>query len=445
MAGFNRLFKTFHIPLNPVSQLRQIVSMPLFAAIGRATPAAMGQAWRAYKNVSPAMRSEMLREGVWTADFIRGELTDSVETVMSGKYDSTLVKTLKGGVKAALEAYRVPDMLVRGATYIAAKNRIALELGKELTDPEVVQRAVQWTDRYTMNYDNISKFVRGARNIPFVNPFVSFQAEMLRIMKNFVVDSAKGNVERLATFSGLLSLPYMLSATAEGSLSEKDRKEWLRAKNMLPPYMREQSLLPIAKLQNGKFKYVAISSVIPQDNFQQAVQALGKGDMEAFATVNPFLSRNSSPLFNMISELVTGEDKQTGLKFRSNKEALANVISDYLPPLAPGGYEWQKLANVNVENLKSGRVENWGDIALRYTTGLSAGVIKPDSVLASAKGKLKRDIADLRQHFTRISNTTKPDSDKHEAYQEYQDGVHTLIQEFAERYGTVDQVRTSSN
>lgn len=435
MAQFNRLFKVFHIPLNPVSQLRQIISMPVFAAIGRATPAAFGQATKAYKNVDSKLRAELLREGIWTADFIRGELQETASTILNGRYDSAIVRGVKKGVETALEAYRVPDMLVRGATYIAAKNRLALKLGKAIDSPEIIQAAVQWTDRYTMNYDNISKFVKIARNVPFVNPFISFQAEMLRILKNFVIDSAKGDMERLATLGGLVAMPYMLSMAGESSLKEEDRELWKRTKAMLPPYMREQSLIPIAKLQNGKFKYVAVSPVIPQDNFQQAVQAMAKGDMEALAAINPFISRNSSPLFNMISELVTGEDKQTGLKFRSNKEALSNVISDFLPPLAPGGYEWKRLANVNVENLRSGKVEDWGDIALRYTTGLSSGVIKPDSVVASAKGKLKRDVADLRAHFTRISRTTAPDADKHQAYEEYREGVQLLIQDFAERYG----------
>lgn len=434
MASFNKLFKTTHVPLNPVSQLRQIFSMPVFALIGRATPASMGQAWEAWKSVSSELKSELIREGIWTADFIRGELSGNISTIMNGRYDSSLVSKLKKGYEGILEAYRVPDMLTRGGAYISAKNRIARELGKELSDPEVIAKAVEWTDKYTMNYDNVSRAVRVARNIPFVNPFISFQAEILRIMKNLAMDSSKGNIERLATLGGIIAAPEIAMKTAEGSLSAKDRKEWEKMKGQLPPYMRDTSLLPIAKLQNGKFKYVSISPIVPHDNFAQGMKAIAQGDGEAFWSINPFLSSDKSPLFNLITEAVTGESRQSGLKYRNTREQLMSMVSEVLPPLSPGGYEWNKLANVNVENLRSGKVENWGDLAFRYTTGLSSGVLKPDAVLKSAQGKLKSEIANLRSYYLQVAKTTSPDEVKAKAYNQYKQGVELLIHDFAERF-----------
>lgn len=433
MAEFNRFFKTTHVPFNPISQLRQIISMPIFALIGRANPASMMQAWSAKMGKNPELNAELIREGIWTADFIRGELHGGIEPIIEGRYDSEIVKGLKGAKEHILEAYRIPDMMVRGGTYIAAKNRIASKLGKALDDPEVIQQAVEWTDRYTMNYDNVSRAVRVARNIPFVNPFISFQAETLRILKNLAVDTARGDVERLAVLGGLIAVPELAMKAAEGSLKPDDRAQWDKMKSSLPPYMRDAFLLPIAKLQNGKFKYVSISPIIPQDNFQQAVKALGQNDMEAFWSINPFLSKDKSPLFNLISEAVTGESRQTGLKYRDTQEQLKSMVSEILPPIAPGGYEWNKLANVNVENLRSGKVEDWGDIALRYTTGLSSGVLKSDAVMRGAQSKLKQDIANLRSYYQRIAQSTSPEEIKKEAYEDYVEGVKLLIHDFSEK------------
>lgn len=434
MASFNTFFKTAHVPLNPVTQIRQLISMPVFAVIGKATPSSMMQAWDSYRGRIPDLNRELIREGIWTADFIRGEVKGSIDNIMNGRYDSTLVQGLNKFKENVLEAYRVPDMMTRGGTYLAAKSRIALQMGLEADNPEVIKRAVEWTDRYTMNYDNLNRATRIARNIPFVNPFISFQSEMLRILKNLAVDSSKGNIERLAVLGGIVALPELAMKVGEQALTPPDQKQWEKMKSQLPPYMRESFLVPVAKLQNGKFKFVSISPIIPTDNFHQAVKALGKGDTDAFMSVNPFFSSDRSPLFNLISESVTGESRQTGLKYRDTKEQLSSMVSEILPPLAPGGYEWNKLANVNVENLRSGKVENWGDIALRYTVGLSAGVIKPDTVERGGVSKLKQDISNLRAYYLREVQTTEPDDKKMKAYNDYKMGVELLVHDFAEKH-----------
>lgn len=434
ISAFNTFFKTAHVPLNPVTQIRQIISMPVFAVIGKATPASMMQALDAYRGKIPDLNRELIREGIWTADFIRGEVKGSIDNIMNGRYDSTLVQGLNKFKENILEAYRIPDMMTRGGTYLAAKSRIALQMGLEADHPKVIKRAVEWTDRYTMNYDNLNRATRIARNIPFVNPFISFQSEMLRILKNLSVDAAKGNVERLAVLGGIVALPELAMKVGEQALTPPDQKQWEKMKSQLPPYMRESFLVPVAKLQNGKFKFVSISPIIPTDNFHQAVKALGKGDTDAFMSVNPFFSSDRSPLFNLISESVTGESRQTGLKYRDTKEQLSSMVSEILPPLAPGGYEWNKLANVNVENLRSGKVENWGDIALRYTIGLSAGVLKPDAVERNGVSKLKQDISNLRAYYLREVQTTEPDDKKMRAYNDYRQGVELLIHDFAEKH-----------
>lgn len=431
MASFNKIFKTTHVPLNPVSQLRQIFSVPMFAVIGRATPASMGQAWEAIQGRAPELASELIREGIWTADFIRGELGADISKVLNGRYDSDIVKKLKGVYNNILELYRKPDMLTRGGTYLAEKNRALMD---GLTGEEAIKRAVEWTDRYSMNYDNLNRATRIARNIPFVNPFISFQSEILRIMKNLAVDSSKGNIERLAVLGGIIALPELAMKTAEGSLSPSDKKEWEKMKVNLPAYMRDTYLLPTGRLANGKFKYVSISPIVPHDNFIQSVKAIAANDPEALKAINPFLSSSNSPLFNLITEAVTGESRQTGLKYRDTREQLSSMVSEILPPLAPGGYEWNKLANVNVENLRSGKVEDWGNIALRYTTGLSSGVLQPGAVMKSAQGRLKSDIANLRAYYLQVAKTTSPNEEKAKAYNEYREGVMLLVHDFASKF-----------
>ena len=43
-------------------------------------------------------------------------------------------------------------------------------------------------NRYTMNYAGVAPFVRKARQLPFLNQYMSWTAETLRITKNLVED-----------------------------------------------------------------------------------------------------------------------------------------------------------------------------------------------------------------------------------------------------------------
>lgn len=448
IAEFNKLFKTGHVPLNPISHVRQIASIPAFLAIGKAAPQDVRQAWNALfagareeRTLNALTRDELLSVGAWTSDLIKGELQGNIDTFLSGRYDSELMKSTKGVVNSVLEAYRKPDMLVRAATYLGAKRR-ALDSGLSLEEAKAA--AIQWMDRYTMNYDNIAPAVRFMRNVPGVSPFISYQAEMVRLVKNMLADGINGNPERLGTLALITAIPLGAATLAEQSLTPEEKKEWAQTKSLMPDYSQGKILLPTGKNPNGSMKYWDISPVIAQSDLIRLVSNLATGNTSAALEQNPFVGVTSSPILQALAKVTTQRDPRTNQELGSGSEAALSAIGDILPPITPGvGYEWKRLANVDVENLYTGRKESWGDWATRLVTGVSGSSARLSTLQDSLKKEFSRTAANARAEYLRTARLTGDnpglDARKQAAYEEYRETMAQALQEFQERFQVTNQ------
>lgn len=446
IAEFNKFFKTGHVPLNPISHVRQIVSMPAFLAIGRAAPEDMKLAYQAMTTaareegtMAALIRDELLKVGAWTSDLIKGELQGNLDTLLSGKYDSDISKFAKGAVNKVLEAYRKPDMLVRAATYLGEKRR-SLEAG--LSEQAARQQALEWMDRYTMNYDNIAPAVRFLRNVPGVSPFLSYQSEMLRLTKNMLADGLKGNVERLGTLAGITAIPLGVAAVGEQSLSSSDKKDWERTKSLMPDYQQGKILVPTGKNPNGSWKYWDISPDVAHSDLIKLVKNVASGRADVAVEQNPFVSTTASPILQALAKITTQRDVRTGAEYSGAGETALSAISDILPPITPGvGYEWTRLANVNVENLYTGKKESWGDWATRLVTGASPSSIKTNVLLAGLKKEFDRSAANERSKYLKVAKLQGEglESRKLDAYNTYRANMAETLEEFRSRLTQANQ------
>lgn len=444
IAEFNKLFKTGHVPLNPLSHIRQIVSIPAFLAIGKTAPQDVRQAWNALfagakeeGTVNALTRDELLSVGAWTSDLIKGELQGNIDTFLSGRYDSELMKKTKGVVNQVLEAYRKPDMLVRAATYLGAKRR-ALESG--MNSDQAKQAALQWMDRYTMNYDNIAPAVRFLRNIPGVSPFISYQAEMARLVKNMIVDGVKGNPERLGTLAAITAIPLGAATVAEGMLSPEDKKEWTKTKALMPDYNKGRIIIPTGKNPNGSMKFWDISPDVAHSDLIKLVSNFATGNVGAAISQNPFIGTTSSPILQALAKVTTQRDPRTNQDLGSSGQAALSAISDILPPITPGlGYEWKRLANVEVENLYTGRKESWGDWATRLATGITGSSARLSTLQQTLKQEFSRTAANARAEYLRTARLTGENpglsARKAAAYETYRQTMANALTSFYQKSG----------
>lgn len=441
LAQMNTVSKMVRAPYNPVVHIRNWWTMPMFAAIAKASPSAMKQGWTALRERN-ALYRELLEQGIITADQTRGEFREVFDDVFNGHYDSNLAQSLLKGHRKVLDAYRYPDAMVRAGAYIEAKSRYASKMDLPENHPDVIRAAVQWTDRRTMNYDNIAPAVMTARNLPFFNLFISYAAEMARLTKNLAIDAVKEkDVSALAILGSLAVLPEVLQKSSEAALSKEDRDRWARAQALQPSYNRTRYKIVLGKDDKGNFKYLDFTPLIITDNFNRTIKAAASGDAEGVWAANPVIGWENTPAFNIITEQIAGRDLRTQRKFRDNSpDRILSIAEELMPVWTPGvGYEWKKDmppqlgGTLGVENTKTGRKEDIDSVLLRFTTGLNKSSVNLASVQRSAMAAAKSEIANERAYLNDILKSTLPEANKKRAIERYKKAVQMIMADYGDR------------
>lgn len=448
MAKFHNYVKIARAPLNPITVVRNIIAMPILTAIGGANPLTdIRKAYKLIKANGPEVK-EMLENGILNVDSIRGEMLRNVDYVRMLDVDESITGLVKKGVNKALDFYRWPDMLVRGATYVSAKAKFAKELGLPDTDAAVIAKARDWTNRYTVNYANVAPIVKTMRQIPFTNLFISYTAEITRIVKNLVQDAFKHEnpgqrVRAAGLLGGLAAIPFSMEKFATSQLSEKDRKDWEKARSLMPDYLRTKHLIVTGREPNGRFRYFDMTPVIQIDAFTQMGRAIATGDMQAVAAVNPIVSWENTPALNIVAEQLTGEDMRTGRPIDKNILTRARaVLDDVVPPILPGGYEFRRWSEatsqtqsgeLGITNARTGRRTTPGEIVASYLTGMRFGTVDASKLHQFAVADAKRKIADEQAYLRDVVKTDLPAATKQKAIDRYNQTARAILLELTQK------------
>lgn len=448
MAKFHNAVKIARAPLNPITVVRNIFAMPILTALGGANPLTdIPRAWRAIRGGGAEVR-EMLENGILNVDAIRGEMLRDVDAVRMLDVDDTITGMVKRGVNKALEFYRWPDMLVRGATYLRAKAKFSKELGLPDTHADVIAKARDWTNRYTVNYANVAPIVKTLRQIPFTNLFISYTAEIVRITKNLVQDAFKHpdsgqRVRAASLLGGLAATPFVAEKFSESQLSEKDRIEWKKARSLMPDYQRTKHLIVMGREKDGRFRYIDMTPLVQIDAFTQMGRALATGDMKAAAAVNPIVSWENTPAINIVAEQITGEDLRSGRPLDKNIITRAKaVIDDIVPPILPGGYEFRRWSEalsstdqgeLGTTNARTGRRTTPGEIVGSYLTGMRIGTVDANKLHQFAIADAKRQLANEAAYLRDVVQTNSTSGVKQKAIARYQQAQKDILLELTQK------------
>lgn len=442
MAKFHNAIKIGRTAFNPITVVRNIVSAPVLMALAKANPKYVGTAMKAIRNRSSAEFREMLEQGIYGVDQVRGEFLRNAEQIMMGDYDHASISGLfKQGLNHVLEFYRLPDMLVRGATYLTAKARFAKKLNLPEADQRVINAARDWTNRYTVNYANVAPLVKTLRQVPFTNLFISYTAEVTRIAKNLVVDMFQHpdvgqRVYAAGALGGLVTIPVLMEKASVDSLSPKDREEWDRSVKQMPDYARTRFKVITSK-EGHRFKYLDITPILQIDALMQMFRSAANKDTKSFLAVNPVFGWENTPLYNVIAEQITGRDLRRDRPIDQNIITRTQaVVKEIIPPILPGGYEYGRIndaftknaqGELGISNLRSGKRTVPSEIVTSYLTGMKLTTVDSGNLARFAVSDAKRRIANEASYYRDIANTDLPLVTKQRAADRYRKAVQGIL------------------
>lgn len=451
IAEFNNLIKVGRTAFNPLTTIRNYLQMPAFALIARTTAGDVAEAYRQIHKVKGDDYRLMLQRHIIGADYVASELSNGPSAIFSGYMDSDIaVKAAKYGADKILKFYQQPDQLVRAGAFISARKRFAqraMESGEfaslqdAMHSPKVIDDAVNFTERYTMNYGTVPNIIKVGRQLPFVNLFISYTAEITRILKNLTEDAispgpnSAGRMHAITALGAMAAIPAVMTAWAKSNLSDKDRADWEKLEKLSPDYNRARFRIPTGRDEQGRFKYFDITNMLPADNYSQMIKALSNGDFQAAAAANPILSLQNTPLLNMAAEQIAGEDLRTSQKIEGLGR-VREVLKETLPPWVPPGFEGQRLVKAfspndqggrGLTNIKSGAQYSPSDIVANYMTGMRFGTADLATVQRAAISEAKQEIAIQQQLMRDTTNLNVPPEQRAKAQAIYNEAVTQIM------------------
>ncbi len=451
IAAFNDKIKIGRTILNPLTMIRNYIQTPMFLKMARSNFTDAGRAWSLLRKGADlsaedfALLQTMRQRHIVGADYITSELGKGPGSLFSGNFDADIATKMAGHTFDKMaEAYQKPDTLVRVASFISARDRIAKELSTNgihdavtgtkspisfsdaLNHESTLSRAAAFVERYTMNYSAVPRIVKVARQLPFFSLFLSYTSEITKILKNLTDDlihngaDGAGRMHAVKTLGLMAAIPTLMIAGAKSNLSKKDREDWEAIESASPDFTRNRFRFPIGRNKDGTFNYWDITSMIPADAYTQMIRAAVNGDGAGFIKANPIAGLQDTPLLNIASSQITGQDIHTGQKIQ-DLGRVKQVLQEILPPIIPPGYEGnrlQKAFSANSEggtgltNLHTGVQTTPSNIVLNYLTGMRFGNVSKDAVQRQATQAAMADIATQQTIARRVLSSNATDEDK---------------------------------
>lgn len=481
MAKANTAIKLNRTAFNPIGVMRNIFNAGAFAFIGRASPFDLIEAHKIMNNHQHTSYEEILKMGIANVDQIKTEFYKEYQNSLGSQYNfgnldlsklglgsidfDMAERYARRGMRNWLDVYRAPDNLVRIGSYLSAKRRIAQELGLSLTDELVKQKASEFTNRYTMNYDSIAPAIKLGRNIPFFNLFLSYTAEMGRIGKNLIEDVIGGKGDGLTQHSrtfaaiplaALTVLPEILQNQAEDDLSPKDKADWDKAKTLMPDYQRPRYKMNIQRQPNGQFTYIDFTPWLPHNDYQEMVKAIANKDWSALAAINPVVGTQNTPGVNILVSQILGKDLHTQKAFRDYGDRFASIAKEVLPPNTPGigsesiRYDQSHTENAQgsegTTNMRTGNKLVPSDFWLPYYSALKTGGVNLSVLEKKAQSEAKQEVANEISYANDILQSDAAPAIKQKQLEKTKAALELIREKFAAQLGvSLPQTSTTSN
>lgn len=440
MVNATNLIKYNQIILSPLQFTRQVMSMPIMGIMAKTTPVDwVKAASTVFKGGEEITRLKKL--GIIGADPVGGMLRKDMANLMDGSLDRVLGERVMNGLHKWEEVWRTPDLIVRISAFQRREAQLLEQYG--VSDSQrATQEAIDYANRYTMNYNVAPQGVKIGRQLPFVNQYLNFAYEAIRIAKNLGEDAAKGDLHAIGALATVATAPFIIQQLSEQQLSPEDRKEWQQVKDLGRDYERHNFKFVIGKLPNGDFRYISFSPLVPHDPWLQSFRAIMSGDKDALAAVNPVFGWENTPLLNVASTLVTGRNRFSGNKLYSVGDYADSIRKDIAPLLLGNDLDRIKRALTPNENgelgvidQRTGRVSSIEDIIQTYATSMRPYTVKPAYLLYQAKQEVLDRIHAQQTTYRNVLATNASADTKAQAKDNYDKALTQILLSYKEKYG----------
>lgn len=434
--------------LNPLQVPRQILQMPIMGLMSRTHPGDWARAFASLHDPTSRQRLEQL--GLLMGDQIMGMLKKDTSALLKGRLDHMFSGSKFGRAKNWWEeVWRTPDLVIRVAAFEKEEARLLAEYGPTGAS-RATDEAIHFANRYTMNYGAIPPGIQTLRKIPFVNQYLSFAFEALRITKNLTEDAVGWNrltkkfdrpkdVYAMAVLSSIAATPFIIQQMSESLLSPEDKKEWDVVKNLGPSYSRSDFKFVSGKDNKGNFHYVNFTPLVLQDKFSKMMRDINHLDGAAFMADNPIFGWENTPLLTVASNMITGKDIHTG-KTLSAGGRLDSIRRDVLPPLLGTDLDKIVLAltpnsegGLGLRDAQTGQANSIGSILGSYASSLREYTVAPSYVIRRAVVDAQQETANARTYLWKISRSNATLQQKADALAEFKAVQKQIVMKLRDR------------
>lgn len=418
---------------NPGTSARNYLTVPLFLAAARNfNPAHWVEALSELKGKSGPYYQEAVKNGVLGADQVTQEfLQNIVESIFPNR--KSLLSPLKKADAFMRRVYQQPDMFVRYVTYRNARKL------RNMSESQ----AIRFTDRYTHNYGASPSGIKTLSNLPFVNPFISYNYQMFKVLKHLAQDVGDSNLssgERMISggiLTSLLAAPFIVKEAAESILPEDQKEEWERMVRMSPSFAKGQFRVPLKKDAKGSWNYINIDPLLPAGDYAKLVRNLWNRDFKQLISDNPVAGARSTPLMNALAEVISGEELISRKAVPQNAVGLGQaLVRNAAPPLA-GGYAYQEMKKSFARNdkgergitdLRTGRSYS-PERFVPTLMGVRVGQTNERTLRRSLESQITQQRTEAKRELREILKSNRTQEEKAEARQEYSRTIKRIQEE----------------
>jgi hypothetical protein len=401
------------------SQVRNVLGNILFSVaqghwrVGKAGDAVAKSALELARRGSEAHRDEWLKlvrlgvvdESIMAGD-IEGTFKDAAWALQEGAdayADRTLARMAKGVTGTATRLYQAGDNVWRLYAYYneAARYRAALP---EATDADVERRAADTVRNTFPTYSLVPELVKKARRFPLAGTFVSFPAEVarvvyhsVRITRDEMADPALRGIglQRLAGLTLAATIP-VAATTALRSVMGFDKEDDEAARRFMAPWEKHSQIGYLSHAP-GEVRFVDVGYTDPYGYVREPLLRLYRSQ---FGASDEEIGESVAGMTWMLLEPFADEEILTSkiIDLRRNTDRDGRPI--YNPQAPPSviaqawaGHIWGALEPGTLTDLR--RIYK----GFRGETNVYGQVNDPEQdVLALATGSRIREM-DVRQAF----------------------------------------------
>ncbi len=433
--------------LSPASHIHNTFQMPLQAVSGGVMPWELPSLLREAKKPDVAARLEKL-------GILNQRTDEALSTARQFGQQGKVGKTLTKAARWIEEAYNAPDNKARAATFLKEEAR---QLKKGLSPKAAEEAAIQWTNTHQITPGLSSKAVNLASNVPFLNPFIRYQAGQIGVLKQLAKDLTQGDsYERIHAALALTAHTAALTGIAalgRSMLSKKDQADWDKDQKLAQDYKRGQIRLVVGRDEKtGNFHSVNLGPWMVAGDLVGTAKNILNMDAKATLAGNPFFGLDKSPALNIASSQIQGKEAMTGRKLFTMGDRLRSLAGAALPPPLsaltapmdePIGYLGQRLGQAftkndeggyGITNSSTGRTETPAT-GVKAMFGYSETIDNPRRLAAGLKRDADEEIAQRKSDLKRKLQTNIPSAAKAEAIRRFGEQRKAITEELNRRLG----------